>query len=60
MNWKGYGRMWSWANETYYPSICLDGLMKIGKTLMKAGLRAEICTGTCQIRIRIADADADN
>jgi hypothetical protein len=33
MNWKGYGRKWSWPNVQYYPGICLEGLRKIMKKL---------------------------
>jgi hypothetical protein len=32
MNWKGYGRKWSWANLGYYPRICLEGLRKTTKS----------------------------
>jgi hypothetical protein len=28
MNWKGYGRKWSWPSLRYYPSIYLEGLRK--------------------------------
>jgi hypothetical protein len=31
MNWKGYGRNWSWPNLRYYPSIYLEGLRKTTK-----------------------------
>jgi hypothetical protein len=43
MNWKEYGRKWSWPNLKYYPGICLDGLSKTTETSVTfAGLRAEI------------------
>jgi hypothetical protein len=28
MNWREYGRKWSWPNLRYYPGICLEGLRK--------------------------------
>jgi hypothetical protein len=33
MNWKGYGRKWSWPNLKYYAGTCLEGLKKTTKTL---------------------------
>jgi hypothetical protein len=33
MNWKGYGRKWSWTNLRKYTGICLERLMKTMKTL---------------------------
>jgi hypothetical protein len=42
MNWKGYGRKWSWNNVRYYPGIFLEGLRKTVKNVRLAGLRAEI------------------
>jgi hypothetical protein len=31
MNWKGYGRVWSWPNLRYYPSIFLEVVRRILK-----------------------------
>jgi hypothetical protein len=32
MNWKGYGRKWSWCNLRCYPGICLEKLSKTTKS----------------------------
>jgi hypothetical protein len=31
LNWKEYGRKWSWHNISYCPSTCLKGLRKTTK-----------------------------
>jgi hypothetical protein len=33
MNWKGYGRKWSWPNLRYYPRISLEVLRKTMENL---------------------------
>jgi hypothetical protein len=35
MNWKGYGREWSWPNLRYYPGIFLEGLRKTTRNLLQ-------------------------
>jgi hypothetical protein len=35
MNWKGYGRKWSWPNFRYYPGICVEELRKTMKNLIQ-------------------------
>jgi hypothetical protein len=43
MNWKKYGRKWSWPKPRYYPDICMEGLINSRKISVRiAGLRAEI------------------
>jgi hypothetical protein len=43
MNWKGYGRKWSWPNLRYYPGIFLEGLWKTTKISGRiAGLWREV------------------
>jgi hypothetical protein len=33
LNWKGYGRKWSWSNWKYHSGIFLEGLRKATKNL---------------------------
>jgi hypothetical protein len=28
MNWKGFGRKWTWSDLRYYPGIYLEGVRK--------------------------------
>lgn len=43
MNWKGYCGKWLWSTLKYYPSVCMEGLRKIIKILVRlAGCWAEI------------------
>jgi hypothetical protein len=32
MNWRRYGRQWSWCNSRYYPGLCLEGLTEFTKS----------------------------
>jgi hypothetical protein len=35
INWKRFGRKWSWPNFKYYPGIRLEGVGKSTKNLNK-------------------------
>jgi hypothetical protein len=44
MNWKVYGRKWTWAGLSHYPGILLEGMRKIMKTLITLCVPSEIRT----------------
>jgi hypothetical protein len=45
MNWKGYGRKWSWPNLRQYPSICLETQKKHEKFRSNPSLGQDLNMG---------------